>query len=152
MMSITIATFILMGLAWPFFGFGLMSIIFHYVPEGVALLSHAVGLFLAGALSGVGMLAFQSRKLTPSWGWWIQLNYLLLAPIGILVGLLLPGPLGLEAPEVSFGLFLLVPLLIAIASNLVVTGGLAIMSGIGIGIHRIALRLQPESQSEQVRL
>ena len=88
----------LIGAAWSMFGLGFLSVSFHYLPSGFDLVILSLGLFLAGVLSGFLLLGFQVRDYTPRWRSWINLNYFLFAPIGLLTALLVPGLFGLEGP------------------------------------------------------
>lgn len=146
-MSMNMSIILLFGLAWPFLGLGFMAIYFQYIPQGLSLISQVLGLFLGGSLSGVVVLVLQSGRFTPIWKWWVQLNYLLIGPIGLLVALLLPAPLGLEGATPTFSSMMMGPLAMALLPNAVIALGLGVMSGIGISIHNLAHRLQTVTQS-----
>jgi hypothetical protein len=132
----------LIGAAWSMFGLGFLSVSFHYLPSGFELVVLSSGLFLAGVLSGFLLLGFQVRDFTPRWKSWINLNYLLFTPIGLLTALLVPGPLGLEGPGVPIGATLISPLAIAFLSNLVMLFGISMMGGVGIAIRRFSTSIQ----------
>lgn len=142
-----LATAGLIGAAWVMFGLGFLSVSFHYLPSGFELVILSSGLFLAGVLSGFLLMGFQVRNFTPRWRTWINLNYLLFAPLGLLTALLVPGPLGLDGPGASIGATLISPLAIAFMSNFVMLLGVGLMGGVGIAIRRFSTSIQDHTKS-----
>lgn len=142
---------ILIGLMWPFIGIGFMAINFEYMPTGAELISQSFGLFLAGALSGSLLLVLGAAKQTPYWKRWIQLSYLLFAPLCMMAALALFNPLGLESSGVGL---LVAPFALALVTNGALAAGMGTLAAIGVGIHRLALRIQPaaQPQTEEVRI
>jgi hypothetical protein len=142
---------ILIGLTWPFIGIGFMAINFEYFPTGSELLSQAFGLFMAGALSGSLLLVLQAAKETPYWKRWIRLSYLLFAPLCMMAALALFNPLGLESSGTAL---LVAPFALALVTNGALAAGMGSLAAIGVGIHRLATRIQPspQPQPEEVRI
>lgn len=136
---------LLIGLTWPFIGIGFMAINFEYLPTGVELLSQAFGLFMAGALSGSLLLILQAAKETPYWKKWVQLSYLLFAPLCMMAALALFNPLGLEGSGTGL---LVAPFALALVTNGALAVGMGTLAAIGVAIHRLALRIQPPAQPQ----
>jgi hypothetical protein len=136
----------LIGLAWPLLGLGFMSIHFGYLPSGTALFAQALGLFLAGAISGcllVGMfLGIDSRFSRGV----LSAGYVLFSPVGILAALLAPGSLEVAA-EVSFGeLFISGPLATIVYGNLAIALGLTLVGVLAVTARAVAVRVEGEPQ------
>lgn len=137
---------ILLGLAWPAIGLGFLALHFDYLPSGLSLVTHAIGLFLAGVLSGFLYLTVRrvfasllSRSL-------LNIGYVLFAPVGLMAALLAPGMME-EAGSPSSFVFV-TPLMIVIYSNTAIAAGLGLTGGLAIVANIVAERLQP--QMEQV--
>ena len=129
---------LLIGLTWPFLGFGLMAIHFEYLPSGVTLVAEAIGLFLAGVLSGCLFMAAHTGLNSPLGRGMIHLGYLLFAPLGLMAALVAPNSL-----EAATGISMLtivvgVPMAIILYGNLVVAAGLGITGGLAISVKVIA--------------
>lgn len=136
----------LIGLAWPLLGLGFMSIHFGYLPSGSALFAQALGLFLAGAISGcllVGMyLGIDSRFSRGV----LSVGYVLFTPVGIMAALLTPGFLEVGT-EVTFSkLFISGPLTTIVYGNLAIALGLTLVGVLAVAARSVAVRVEGEPQ------
>jgi hypothetical protein len=136
----------LIGLAWPFLGLGFMSLHFGYLPSGIALFAQAIGLFLAGAISGcllilmyLGIDARFSRGV-------LSVGYALFMPVGILAALLAPGPIE-STTEVSLSaLFISGPMATIVYGNLAIALGLTLTGLLAVIARALAVRVEGEPQ------
>jgi hypothetical protein len=129
---------LLIGLAWPFLGLGLMAVHFGYLPSGATLVAEAIGLFLAGILSGCLFMAAHTGLNTPLGRGMIHLGYLLFAPLGLMAGLVAPNSLEAATGISMFTLVVGVPIAIVLYGNLVVAAGLGITGGLAISAKALA--------------
>jgi hypothetical protein len=130
----------LIGLSWTFIGMGYMSIQFHFLPEGPALVTEALGLFLAGYLSGALLLAVVETMESKFGRWLVIFSYLLFAPLGIMVGLLAPGAYEPVQMGTSITFAVLAPVLITMSAVMAVGLGLGFTGGLAMAAHRIISR------------
>lgn len=130
----------LIGLSWTFIGMGYMSIQFHFLPEGPALVTEALGLFLAGYLSAALLLAVVENMENRFGRWLVIFGYLLFAPLGIMVGLLAPGAYEPVHMSTSITFAVLAPVLITITAVMAVGIGLGFTGGLAMAAHRIINR------------
>jgi hypothetical protein len=130
----------LVGISWAFIGMGYMSIQFHYLPEGAALVTETLGLFIAGFLSGAILLSVVENMQNRLGRWLVVFGYLLFAPLGIMAGLLAPG--AYEPVEVgsSITFAVLAPVLITITAVMAVGLGIGFTGGVAVAAHRIINR------------
>jgi hypothetical protein len=135
---------ILLGLAWPAIGLGFLALHFNYLPSGLSLVSHAVGLFLAGLLSGFLYLSVRrlfasvlSRSL-------LNIGYVLFAPIGLMAALLAPGMMEEMGPSSS--MLVMTPLMIVLYSNTAIAAGLGLTGSLAIVANIISERFQPQME------
>ncbi len=136
----------MIGSAWPFLGLGYLVIHFKYFPTGLELVGQALGLFLAGLASGALFFMFRRGMQTPAGKLMIILGYILVAPLGVMLGLLAPSTLiGPEAPSVSIQI-LAAPLLTAFYASLVMAVGLGVMGGLGLMMKGMAEWRAPQPE------
>jgi hypothetical protein len=133
---------ILLGLAWPAIGLGFLALHFDYLPSGLSLVTHVIGLFLAGVLSGFLYLTVRrvfasvlSRSL-------LNIGYMLFAPVGLMAALLAPGMMEEAGTPSSF--VFVTPLMIVIYSNTAIAAGLGLTGGLAIVANIVSERLQPQ--------
>ncbi|HEY46099.1 MAG: hypothetical protein AMJ88_12565 [Anaerolineae bacterium SM23_ 63] len=129
---------LLIGLAWPFLGLGLMALHFGYLPSGATLVAEAIGLLLAGILSGCLFMAAHTGLNSPLGRGMIHLGYLLFAPLGLMAALVAPNSLEAASNISMLTLVVGVPIAIVLYSNLVVAAGLGITGGLAISAKVIA--------------
>jgi hypothetical protein len=130
----------LIGLSWTFIGMGYMSIQFQFLPEGLALVTEALGLFLAGYLSAALLLTVVETMENKLGRWMVILGYLLFGPLGIMAGLLALGayePVEMTTSVVSV---VLAPVLITVTAVMAVGIGLGFTGGLAMAAHRIISR------------
>lgn len=137
---------LLLGLAWPAIGLGFLAMHFNYLPAGLSLVSHAMGLFLAGVLSGFLYVTVRRVFATVLSHSLLNIGYLLFAPVGLMAALLAPGMM----EEVGSGssLVIMTPLMIILYSNTAIAAGLGLTGSLAIVAHIVAERFEP--QMEQV--
>jgi hypothetical protein len=130
------------GLAWPFAGLGFNAVYLGYLPSGLALVAVVVGLFLAGAISGMLLLAVLSGVRTQVGRFAVSLGYAMFAPLALMGGLLAPGPFesGTESP---IGLAIMAFLAIVFYASAAIGFGLALTGGLAVVAHSLAVRIQP---------
>jgi hypothetical protein len=133
---------ILLGLAWPAIGLGFLALHFDYLPSGLSLVTHVIGLFLAGVLSGFLYLTVRrvfasvlSRSL-------LNIGYMLFAPVGLMAALLAPGMMEEAGTPSSF--VFVTPLMIVIYSNTAIAAGLGLTGGLAIVANIVSERPQPQ--------
>jgi len=131
---------VLIGLAWPAVGLGFMALHFGYLPSGMNLIAEAVGLFIAGVLSG--LLYFGVRKIfkTKLSVGLVNVGYLLFAPISIMTALIAPG-LGEEVGS-PLTFVLISPIMIALYSMAAMAAGLGMTSSLAIAAQILSNRPQ----------
>ena len=127
----------LIGLSWAFIGLGYMSIQFHFLPDGAALVTEALGLFLAGYLSGALLLSVAENMESKFGRWLVVFGYLMFAPLGIMVGLLAPGAYEPVQMGTSITFAVLAPVLITISAVMAVGLGVGFTGGLAVAAHRI---------------
>jgi len=130
----------LIGLSWALIGMGYMSIQFHFLPEGLALVTETLGLFLAGFLSGALLLSVAENMDNRLGRWLVVFGYVLFAPLGIMVGLLAPGAYEPVQSGSSITFAVLAPVLITITAVMAVGIGLGFTGGLAMAAHRIINR------------
>ncbi len=130
----------LIGLSWAFIGMGYMSIQFHFLPEGLALITETLGLFLAGFLSGALLLSVAENMENKLGRWLVIVGYLLFAPLGIMVGLLAPGAYEPVQISSSIKFAVLAPVLITITAVMAVGLGIGFTGGLAMAAHRLINR------------
>jgi hypothetical protein len=130
----------LIGLSWAFIGMGYMSIQFHFLPEGMALVTETLGLFLAGFLSGALMLSVAENMESRIGRWLVVVGYLMFAPLGIMVGLLAPGAYEPVQIGSSITFAVLAPVLITISAVMAVGLGIGFTGGLAVAAHRLVNR------------
>lgn len=137
---------ILLGLAWPAIGLGFLALHFNYLPSGLDLVSHAVGLFLAGILSGYLYMAVRRVFASVLSHSLLNIGYLLFAPVGLMAALLAPGMMEVTGTPSSF--VLITPVMIILYSNTAIAAGLGLTGSLAIVARIIAERFEP--QLEQI--
>lgn len=131
---------LLIGLAWPFLGLGLMALHFGYLPSGSTLLAEVLGLFLAGILSGcLFMAAYSGLNSTLGRGM-VHLGYLLFAPLGLMAALAAPSPIESATSISMFTILVATPMAIILYGNLIVAAGLGITGGLALSAKVLASR------------
>ncbi|MDF1499120.1 MAG: hypothetical protein P1P76_01435 [Anaerolineales bacterium] len=133
---------IFLGIAWPAIGLGFLSIHFKYLPSGLNLASQALGLFLAGVLSGLLYLTVRrvfasvlSRSL-------LNIGYLLFAPVGLMAALLAPGIMEEAGTPSSF--MFITPIMIVLYSGTAIAAGLGLTGSLAIVANIVSERFQPQ--------
>lgn len=133
-----IIALLLIGLAWPSIGLGFMSVHFRYLPTGLELAAQAIGLFLAGIVSGLLFLSVRGVFTSKFSLGLVSIGYFLFAPIGIMLALLAPGPVMTAGSDSPLALILLVPLVIMLYSNTAIAAGLGITGGLAKSAQRLS--------------
>ncbi len=121
---------ILIGLAWPIIGLGFMAYHFGYLPSGLSLIAEAVGLFIAGVLSGLLYLGVRKVFKTKLSVGLIDAGYVLFAPIAIMTALVAPG-LGEELGS-PLTFVLITPIMVILYSMAAIAAGLGMTSSLAI--------------------
>jgi hypothetical protein len=116
------------------------------------LAGRAIGLFAAGAVSAGLLLVMRAGMHTSFARGLVYFGYLLFAPLGLMAGLLAPGPFE-AAGESAVGLILVAPLAILLYAGMTVAFGLGFTGGLAVVAHSLSLRLQrhPAPAPVQVR-
>ncbi len=133
---------VLLGLAWPAIGLGFLALHFDYLPAGLNLVAHALGLFLSGVLSGFLYLTVRRVFATVLSRSLLNLGYLLFAPVGLMAALLAPGMMEEAGSPSSF--MLMTPLMIVLYSNTAIAAGLGLTGSLAIVASIVAERFQPQ--------
>jgi hypothetical protein len=131
---------LLIGLAWPFLGLGLMALHFGYLPSGSTLVAESIGLFLAGVLSGCLFMAAYSGLDSPLGRGMIHLGYFLFAPLGLMAALVAPSPIESATGISMFTILVATPMAIILYGNLIVAAGLGITGGLALSAKVLASR------------
>lgn len=131
---------LLIGLAWPCFGLGYLGLEFHYVPEGLPLATQAVGLFMAGFLSGLVLLSAMDNMKDRLSRAMVVIGYLLFAPLGLMAGLIAPGAYEPVNMAGSFTFALIAPMMIMIIALVSVGLGIGFTGGLAAVAHRLVAR------------
>ncbi len=129
---------LLIGLAWPFLGLGLLALHFGYLPSGATLVAEIIGLFLAGILSGCLFMAAHAGLHSPLGRGMIHFGYLLFAPLGLMAALVAPNSFEAVTGISMLTIIVGVPLAIILYGNLVVAAGLGITGGLAISAKVLA--------------
>ena len=134
---------VMIGLAWPAVGLGFMALHFGYLPSGLSLITEALGLFIAGVLSGLLYYGVRTLIKTNLSIALVNVGYLLFAPISILTALIAPG----MGEEIGSPLtFVLVsPVMIALYSMAAMAAGLGMTSSLAIAAQILSSRSQPRT-------
>jgi disulfide bond formation protein DsbB len=134
---------LLIGLSWPFIGLGFMALHFGYIPPWPALPGYAIGLFLAGAWSGLLFAVVQASLHSEPGKRLVQVGYVLFAPLGLLLSLLVPDLLlTSNSASSSIPLMTAMPAVIGLLGSLAVALGLVFTAGLAVAAHGLALRIQ----------
>lgn len=131
---------VLIGLAWPFFGLGYLSLEFHYLPDGLPLATQAVGLFVAGFLSGLVLLSVMDNMKNKLSRAMIVIGYLLFAPLGLMAGLIAPGAYEPVEMAGSFTFALIAPMMMMIIALVSVGLGMGFTGGLAAVAHKLVAR------------
>jgi hypothetical protein len=135
---------ILIGLAWPAVGLGFMALHFGYLPSGLNLITEALGLFIAGVLSGFLYLGVRKVFNTKLGVGLVDVGYVLFAPISIMTALIALG-LGEEiGPSLTF--VLISPIMIILYSMAAMAAGLGMTSSLAIVAQILAHRSEPPAK------
>ncbi len=118
------------GLTWPIAGLGFMAYHFGYLPSGLSLIAEAVGLFIAGVLSGLLYLGVRKVFKTKLSVGLIDVGYVLFAPIAIMTALIAPG-LGEELGS-PLTFVLISPIMVILYSMAAIAAGLGMTSSLAI--------------------
>ena len=139
---------ILIGLAWPVVGLGFMALHFGYLPSGMSLIAEAVGLFIAGVLSGLlyrGVRKVFKTKLSVAL---VDTGYVLFAPISIMTALIATGLR--EEMGSSLAFVLISPIMVILYSLAAMAAGLGMTSSLAIAAQILADRTQKSRSDEKV--
>jgi branched-subunit amino acid transport protein len=135
---------LIMGSAWPLVGLGYMALQFGYLPTGLSLFAQALGLFLAGTISGAIYLTIR-RVFEKSLGaGLINIGYLLFAPVAIMTALVAPGLVEEAGSPVAF--VLVTPIMIALYANAAMGAGLGMTGSLAIVARILVDRNRPASE------
>ena len=129
---------ILIGLAWPAVGLGFMALHFGYLPSGINLIAEALGLFIAGVLSGILFLGVRNVFKTKLGRGLVDAGYILFAPISIMTALIAPGMGEAMGPSLTF--VLISPIMIVLYSMAAMAAGLGLTSSLAIAAQILADR------------
>ncbi len=132
---------VFIGFAWPIVGLGFMVLHFAYLPSGLTLIAEAVGLFIAGVLSGLLYLGVRKVFKTKLGAGLVDAGYVLFAPISIMTALIAPG-LGEEMGS-SLTFVLISPIMIILYSMTAMAAGLGMTSSLAIVAQILADRSNP---------
>lgn len=135
---------VLLGLAWPAVGLGFLALHFDYLPSGLSLITHALGLFGAGLLSGFLYLTVRRVFATVLSRSLLNLGYLLFAPVGLMAALLAPGMMEEAGAPASY--VLITPLMIVLYSNTAIAAGLGLTGSLAIVANIVGERFQPQME------
>ncbi|TFH36349.1 MAG: hypothetical protein E4G99_05180 [Anaerolineales bacterium] len=138
-----IAIFI-MGFAWPLVGLGYMALQFGYLPSGLSLFAQAIGLFLAGTLSGALYLTVRRVFESSIGAGLINVGYILFAPIAVLTALIAPGLVEEAGSPVAF--ILVTPIMICLYATAAMAAGLGLTGSLAIAARILVDRSQPPSE------
>ena len=136
---------ILIGLAWPIVGLGFMAYHFGYLPSGLSLIAEAVGLFIAGVLSGLFYLGVRKVFKTKLGVGLIDAGYVLFAPIAIMTALIAPG-LGEELGS-PLAYVLISPIMIILYSMAAIAAGLGMTSSLAIAAQILTGQSNPPKET-----
>jgi hypothetical protein len=129
----------LIGGSWILLGLGYQAIVIRYVPAGAALMAEALGLFLAGALTGELYLRAVESIGSPIGRGLVTAGYLMFAPLGMMAGLGAPGSLE-PVGSGSWVPFLIgAPVLIMLAATVAVVLGLGFTGGLALAARRVSV-------------
>jgi branched-subunit amino acid transport protein len=134
----------LIGLAWPLFGLGYQSLVIRYMPTGAALVAEALGLFLAGAVTGALLLSAvdsMDRKMGRAL---ITVGYLMFAPLGMMAALIAPTPFEPIDGGSWLTFSLVTPVLITLIASLAVAIGMGFTGGLALAMGKISHRTPTE--------
>ncbi len=127
------------GLAWALIGLGYQAIVIRYVPQGAALVAEALGLFLAGSLTGALFLRAVATMKGPMGRGLVIFGYLLFSPVGMMAGLVAPGSLEPVNGGSWLAFFLGAPVVISVTASVAVLIGLGFTGGLAVAVQRIDL-------------
>jgi len=141
------------GLTWVFLGIGFYSAYLGYLPAGLDLVVEAVGLFLAGMISGVLYAGIRNLNKSKFGLGLVSAGYILFVPVGILLALLIPPLMNMSDAPVSTRVLILTPFAIALSSNILIAVGLGITAGLAFSATSLSDRVHgAQILSEPVRI
>ncbi len=135
---------LIMGFAWPLVGLGYMALQFGYLPSGLSLFAQGIGLFIAGTLSGALYLTVRRVFASNIGAGFINLGYLLFAPVSIMTALVAPGLVEEAGSPIAF--VLVTPLMIALYANAAMAAGLGLTGSLVIAARILVDRSPPNSE------
>lgn len=133
---------LLTGLMWVFLGIGFFTLYFRYLPEGSRLAVEAVGLFLAGIISGLLYTGVRSLKISRLGTGLVSLGYILFVPVAIMLGLLVSTLINLSDGTLPLRMLILTPIAIALFSNVFVAIGLGFTAGLAASASSLSGRVE----------
>ena len=141
------------GLTWVFLGIGFFSAYLGYLPAGQELAVEAVGLFLAGVISGLLYAGIRTLSISKFGVGLVSVGYILFVPIGIMLALLVPHLINMSEAPTSMRVLILTPFAIALSSNILIAVGLALTTGLALSATSLSDRVQGvRVLSEPVRI
>ena len=135
---------LIMGFAWPLVGLGYMALQFGYLPSGLSLFAQGIGLFIAGTLSGALYLTVRRVFASNIGAGFINLGYLLFAPVSIMTALVAPGLVEEAGSPIAF--VLVTPIMIALYANAAMAAGLGLTGSLAIAARILVDRSPPNSE------
>jgi len=135
---------LMIGLAWPAVGLGFMALHFNWLPSGLSLLTEAIGLFLAGMLSGMIFLAVRRIFEDSAGSILVNVGYILFAPIAIMTALIAPGMGEEYGSPLSF--VLVSPIMIVLYSSAAMAAGMGLTACLGIVTRILSERFEPSPE------
>ena len=139
-MSLNRNALVCLGLAWPVTGMGFSALSLGFIPSGLPLVAQLMGLFLAGVISGVLLLAVRGVVRTQVGKGWVTAGYAMFTPIALMGGLLAPSPFesGSGSPV---GLAIMAFLAIVAYASSAIGIGLAFTGGLAVAARSVAVRI-----------
>jgi len=136
-----ILAIIFTGLTWVFLGIGFFSAYLGYLPSGQELAVEAVGLFLAGVISGLLYAGIRTLSKTKFGVGLVSVGYILFVPIGIMLALLVPHLINMSEAPSSLRVLILTPFAIALFSNILIAVGLGLTTGLALSATSLSDRV-----------
>jgi hypothetical protein len=141
------------GLTWVFLGIGFFSAYLGYLPAGQELAVEAVGLFLAGVISGLLYAGIRTLSKSKFGVGLVSVGYILFVPVGIMLALLVPHLINMSEAPTSMRVLILTPFAIALFSNILIAVGLGLTTGLALSATSLSNRVQGvRVWSEPVRI
>lgn len=129
----------LIGAAWPLFGLGYQAIVINYLPTGIMFVVEVLGMFLAGAISGVLLIAALESMEQSTGRILVMLGYLMFAPLGMMAGLIAPTPFEPIGGGSWLTFILVAPILMTLIGSMIAALGMGFTRGLALAASRLNL-------------